>query len=211
MSADTQDTNIQANKERFCQLLRATERENIDYVIEDLEALGFFTAPASVRNHFNFPGGLVQHSLNVYDAAMAVRRQMCELRSSLADELPEASIAIAALLHDVCKADLYTMVNRKRKNEIGMWEDVKEYQIGYENFPMGHGEKSAIMLLRSGLDLEDAEALAIRWHMGPWELNSASIDQDRNYRAAQAFSPLVPLIHTADTLAASLLERDAVH
>ena len=211
MSADTQDTNIQANKERFCQLLRATERENIDYVIEDLEALGFFTAPASVRNHFNFPGGLVQHSLNVYDAAMAVRRQMCELRSSLADELPEASIAIAALLHDVCKADLYTMVNRKRKNEIGMWEDVKEYQIGYENFPMGHGEKSVIMLLRSGLDLEDAEALAIRWHMGPWELNSASIDQDRNYRAAQAFSPLVPLIHTADTLAASPLERDTAH
>lgn len=211
MSADTQDTNIQANKERFCQLLRATERENIDYVIEDLEALGFFTAPASVRNHFNFPGGLVQHSLNVYDAAMAVRRQMCELRPSLADELPEASIAIAALLHDVCKADLYTMVNRKRKNEIGMWEDVKEYQIGYENFPMGHGEKSVIMLLRSGLDLEDAEALAIRWHMGPWELNSASIDQDRNYRAAQAFSPLVPLIHTADTLSASLLERDAAH
>ena len=211
MSADTQDTNIQANKERFCQLLRATERENIDYVIEDLEALGFFTAPASVRNHFNFPGGLVQHSLNVYDAAMAVRRQMCELRPSLADELPEASIAIAALLHDVCKAELYTMVNRKRKNEIGMWEDVKEYQIGYENFPMGHGEKSVIMLLRSGLDLEDAEALAIRWHMGPWELNSASIDQDRNYRAAQAFSPLVPLIHTADTLAASLLERDAAH
>ncbi|MDY2916870.1 MAG: HD domain-containing protein [Muribaculaceae bacterium] len=211
MSADTQDTNIQANKERFCQLLRATERENIDYVIEDLEALGFFTAPASVRNHFNFPGGLVQHSLNVYDAAMAVRRQMCELRPSLADELSEASIAIAALLHDVCKADLYTMVNRKRKNEIGMWEDVKEYQIGYENFPMGHGEKSVIMLLRSGLDLEDAEALAIRWHMGPWELNSASIDQDRNYRAAQAFSPLVPLIHTADTLAASLLERDAAH
>ena len=211
MSAATQDTNIQANKERFCQLLRATERENIDYVIEDLEALGFFTAPASVRNHFNFPGGLVQHSLNVYDAAMAVRRQMCELRPSLADELPEASIAIAALLHDVCKADLYTMVNRKRKNEIGMWEDVKEYQIGYENFPMGHGEKSVIMLLRSGLDLEDAESLAIRWHMGPWELNAASIDQDRNYRAAQAFSPLVPLIHTADTLAASLLERDAAH
>jgi hypothetical protein len=64
------------------------------------------------------------------------------------------------------------------------------------------------MLLRSGLDLEDDEILAIRWHMGPWEVIS-SIDQERNYRSAQKASALVPLIHTADSLAAGILERDA--
>lgn len=209
MAADTQNPNIEKNKERFCKILRETGRENIDYVIEDLEAWGFFTAPASVKNHYNFPGGLVEHSLNVYDAAMAVRTSMVAMRPGLEKELKDDSIAIAALLHDVCKSDLYSIVNRKRKNEIGTWEDVKEYQIDYSNFPMGHGEKSVIMLLRSGLDLEDAEALAIRWHMGPWELAQQSIDQDRNYRASQQFTPLVSLIHTADTLAAHLLERDA--
>ncbi|MGM9826644.1 MAG: HD domain-containing protein [Muribaculaceae bacterium] len=209
MSADSTNPNIEKNKERFCKILRETGRENIDYVIEDLEAMGFFTAPASVKNHYNFPGGLTEHSLNVYDAAMAVRGTMTAMRPGLEKDLREDSIAIAALLHDVCKADLYSVVNRKRKNEIGTWEDVKEYQIDYSNFPMGHGEKSVIMLLRSGLDLEDAEALAIRWHMGPWELAQQSIDQDRNYRTAQQFSPLVPLIHTADTLAAQLLERES--
>ena len=32
---------------RFEKILRDTGRENIDYVIEDLDAWGFFTAPAS--------------------------------------------------------------------------------------------------------------------------------------------------------------------
>ena len=197
------------NKERFCSLLRATGRENIDYVIEDLEAMGFFEAPASVKNHFNHPGGLVEHSLNVYDAAIALRQSMLAMRPDFEKQLDENSITIATLLHDVCKADIYRTVTRKRKNEIGVWEDVKEYAVDYSNFPVGHGEKSVIMLLRSGLDLDDDEILAIRWHMGPWELAQQSIDQDRNYRTAQQFSALVPLVHTADTLAAQLLERDA--
>lgn len=197
------------NKERFCKLLRDTGRENIDYVIEDLEALGFFEAPASVKNHFNHPGGLVEHSLNVYDAAMALRQSMLVMRPDLDKQLDTESITVATLLHDVCKADIYRRVTRKRKNEIGIWEEVQEYAVDYSDFPVGHGEKSVIMLLRSGLDLEDDEILAIRWHMGPWELAQQSIDQDRNYRTAQQFSALVPLVHTADTLAAQLLERDA--
>lgn len=195
------------NKQRFCKILRDTGRENIDYVIEDLEALGFFEAPASARNHFNHPGGLVEHSLNVYDAAIALRAGMIGLRPDLESQLPLDSIAIATLLHDVCKADIYRKVERARRNEIGMYEKFEEYQVDYSNFPVGHGEKSVIMLLRSGLDLEDAEILAIRWHMGAWELAPQSIEQDKNYRTAQQFSPLVALVHTADTLSASMLER----
>lgn len=196
------------NKERFIELLRATGRENIDYVIEDLDALGFFEAPASVRNHFNHPGGLVEHSLSVYDAAMAIREAMIKLKPSVESQLKPESIAIAALLHDVCKADIYNKVQRARRNEIGVYEKYDEYQVEYSRFPAGHGEKSVFMLLRSGLDLEDDELLAIRWHMGPWDLSQNSIDQERNYRSAQKFSPLVPLIHMADSASASILEAD---
>jgi HD superfamily phosphohydrolase YqeK len=196
------------NKQRFVKLLKDTQRENIDYVIEDLENLGFFEAPASVNNHHNHPGGLVEHSLNVYDAAMELRSSIIKLRPDTEAELRPDAIAITALLHDVCKADLYRVIKRARKNEIGMYEKFDEYAVDYTNFPVGHGEKSVIMLLRSGLDLEDDEILAIRWHMGPWEVIS-SIDQERNYRSAQKASALVPLIHTADSLAAGILERDA--
>lgn len=197
-----------ANKKRFVEILTATGRENMDYVIEDLESMGFFEAPASVKNHNNYPGGLVQHSLNVYDMAMALRESCIKLRPDMEKLLPVDSVAIATLLHDVCKADIYRKVQRARKNEIGQYEKFEEYSVSYENFPVGHGEKSVIMLLRSGLDLEDEEIYAIRWHMGAWSVNPNSIEDDRNYREAQKNSPLVALVHNADSLAAQILERD---
>lgn len=194
---------------RFCELLRSTGRENIEYVIEDLEAWGFFDAPASVKNHYNFPGGLLAHSLSVYDAAVMLREGLIKARPDLEAKLPMDSVIIASLLHDTCKANIYRIVTRKRKNEIGMWEDVQEYEVNYSNLPMGHGEKSVVMLLRSGLDLEDDEILAIRWHMGPWAVDNTQIEQDRSYRTSVAQAPLVPLIHTADTVSSQLLERDS--
>ena len=195
----------------FCKILRDTGRENIEYVIEDLTDYGFFEAPASARNHFNFPGGLLQHSLNVYDMAMALRGAIVPMRPDIEAQLPADSIAIAALLHDVCKARIYRRTKRKQRNEIGVWEDVEAYEVDYSDLPVGHGEKSVIMLLRSGLDLEDSEIFAIRWHMGAWDLPAQSIEMDKSYRRAQQKSPLVALIHTADTLAAQILERDAVN
>ncbi|MCM1521973.1 MAG: HD domain-containing protein [Muribaculaceae bacterium] len=195
-------------KARFCELLRSTGRENIEYVIEDLETWGFFEAPASVKNHFNFPGGLLEHSLSVYDAAVMLREGILKARPDLEEKLPMDSVIIAALLHDTCKANIYRIVSRKRKNEIGVWEDIEEYEVNYSNLPMGHGEKSVVMLLRSGLDLEDDEVLAIRWHMGPWAVDNTQIEQDRSYRTAVAQTPLLPLIHTADTVSSQLLERD---
>lgn len=199
---------ISANRERFIELLKSTGRDGIDYVIEDLDAWGFFEAPASVRNHFNFPGGLALHSLNVYDMAMAIRNATIPLRPDMEKMLNTDSIAIAALLHDVCKTNIYRRTKRKQRNEIGIWEEVEAYDVDYSEMPVGHGEKSVIMLLRSGLDLEDEEIFAIRWHMGPWDLPSQSIEMDKSYRKAQEKSPLVALIHTADTLAAQILERD---
>ena len=196
------------NKQRFCELLRSTGRENIEYVIEDLESYGFFDAPASARNHFIHPGGLVEHSLNVYDAAMMLREGIIKRRPDLEKKLPADAVVIASLLHDVCKADIYNLVTRKRKNEIGVWEETQEYEVSYSHMPIGHGEKSVVMLLRMGLDLEDDEICAIRWHMGPWAVDTSSIEQDKSYRQSIANSPLLPLIHTADTIASQIFERD---
>lgn len=196
--------NIEDNRKRFEEILMATGRENMDYVIEDIDALGFFEAPASAQGHGAFPGGLLQHSLNVYDAAMALRKNIIEVRPDLEKKLEENSIAIASLLHDVCKANFYQRVTKKRRNEVGQYEDIESYEIHDENFPVGHGEKSVIMLLQSGLDLTDDEIYAIRWHMGGWNLNR---DDERFYRQAGKLSPLQTLIHSADTIASGLYER----
>lgn len=189
---------------RFEKILRDTGRENIEYVIEDLDAWGFFTAPASAKGHGAYPGGLLEHSLNVYDAAVEARKAMIALRPDLEDELKPESIAVAALLHDVCKADLYRLVKKKRRNEVGQYEEFEQYEIHDENFPVGHGEKSVILLLQSGLDLKDDEICAIRWHMGPWNMSG---DDEKFYRQAGKATSLQPLIHAADTLASAIIER----
>ena len=203
--------NIKEKRERFCSLLRQTGRENVEYVIEDLESFGFFEAPASVRNHYNHPGGLLEHSLNVYDMAMTLREGIIKMRPDMEAALPVNSVILSTLLHDTCKSNIYRRVTRKRKNEIGMWEEVQEYEVDYSGLPIGHGEKSVVMLLRMGLDLEDEEILAIRWHMGAWDVERHSVEEEKSYREAQRQSPLVALVHSADTLAAQILEREVVN
>ena len=71
---------------------------------------------------------------------------------------------------------------------------------------MGHGEKSVIQLLLSGLELQDDEMLAIRWHMGAFGLNLNSYEEIRNYDTARLTHPLVCIVQSADSLAAGLLE-----
>lgn len=197
------DNNTEA-RSRFEGILKATGRENIEYIIEDLDSWGFYEAPASAQGHYAYPGGLLDHSLNVYDAAMKSREWLVATRPDLEAQLKPESIAVAALLHDVCKADFYRRVIKKKRNEIGTYEDVEAYEIHDEMFPVGHGEKSVILLLQSGLDLSDDEIYAIRWHMGPWNL---SRDDERFYRQASKATPLQSLIHAADTIASSILER----
>lgn len=198
---------IKKNKEEFIELLRSTGRDGINEVIEDLEDMGFFSAPASAGHHLNVEGGLVQHSLNTYHAAVAVFEGMKTLEPTLEKEVTIDSIKIAALLHDVCKSDIYVRTIKKQKNAIGIWEDAEGYTLSYKNFPMGHGEKSVMLLLCSGLEMTDAEMLAIRWHMGPWGLNMNSREDMSCYDTARQLYPLCTIIQTADGLAAGIMER----
>lgn len=200
---------IKANKDEFLELLRSTNRDGIEDVITDLEELGFFSAPASAGHHLNVEGGLVLHSINTCKAALAIWEGMKPLEPSLATEVKRDSIIIASLLHDVCKSDIYKRSIKKRKNALGQWEDCEGYKVSYKDFPMGHGEKSVILLLCSGLDLSDDEMLSIRWHMGAWGINMNSYEDERCYDTARALYPLVSIIQTADGLAAAILERTA--
>lgn len=199
----------EAVKAEFIEMLKSTEREGVDYVIEEIERLGFFDAPASANHHLNVEGGLTQHSLNVAKASLAVWEAMKPLEPTLDKEITRDSIIIAALLHDVCKADIYRRSVKKKKNALGQWEDSEGYKLTYKNFPMGHGEKSLVVVLCSGLELSDAEMLAIRWHMGAWGVNQNSLEDCKSYDVARKLYPLVSIVQTGDSLAASILEREA--
>ena len=193
------------DKETFIEALRATGRAGVDKVIAGLEELGFFSAPASSKYHGNVPGGLLSHSLNVYTETKVIAETQIKLRPELAEKLPESSITIAALLHDVCKAEIYKEVLKWRKDANDKWEQYKTSAIDDTSFPVGHGEKSVIRLLRWGLELTDDEILAIRWHMSGFDIPSGGGGM-ANYSAAGDKCPLLAILVAADTLASKLLE-----
>lgn len=195
-------------KEEYVQLLHSTGREGIEPVLSYLDKAGFFSAPASAKRHLNYEGGLMEHSMNVCRVALALRKQMVALKPELAEKLSEESIIISALLHDVCKTTLYRKVQKYRKDEYGRWETYDAYESDSSRFPVGHGEKSVIMLLQLGLKLKKEEIVAIRWHMGAWDLSFQSFEQKTNISEANDRFPLASLLQAADSLSTHLLEND---
>lgn len=189
-------------KNRVLELLRSTGIEDMDYFIEELEKSGYFTAPASMKNHLCFEGGLMCHSLNVCEAALRLKKTFVEERPDIFEKISDASIIVASLLHDMCKSDLYF---KKRGAQV----DFGQAEFGTDPgvLPIGHGEKSVVMLLQMGLGLTDAEICAIRWHMGSWSVNQVDSEERGNFRAAEKCYPLVTLIQLADTIASKFTER----
>ena len=197
---------IKNNEILFKDLLLSTHREGMEAVISNLEELGAFSAPASAGHHLNEPGGLIQHSLNVYEMAKHIKPKLLLLRPELADKLTDESIIIASLLHDVCKADIYKPAIKKRKTPQGYWQEYSGYDTDYSGFPMGHGEKSVILLLQWGLKMTEDEMLAIRWHMTAWELAFQSYEAKECLNRASEKCPLLKLVQAGDALSAGILE-----
>ena len=196
------------NKDNFRGILQSTNRTGIEKVLQKLDELGFFEAPASTKFHLSCKGGLLEHSMNVYEAAVMLREQAVKARPELEELLPMDSVAICTLLHDTCKADIYKEGILSRKNADGYWEKYLGFQVDYNaGLPLGHGEKSVIMLLSWGLELKPEEMMAIRWHMTAWDLPMQSPEHKESLNAAKAKTPLVSLVQLADGFATGLLER----
>lgn len=169
-------------KEKFLTICRENiHREGIDKLLAWLEKSDFFTAPASTRFHGAHEGGLVEHSLNVYE--------------QLVNGNPTETTAIVSLLHDLCKTDYYTVSTRNVK-ENGVWVQKPYYTVD-DKFPYGHGEKSVFMIERF-MRLTNEEAFAIRFHMGEYS--------DPNTGKAFEKYPLALLLHQADERATFMME-----
>jgi len=172
------------NKERVIELLQQVNRPGIDKLINWLEKSTFFTDPASTKYHDAEEGGLLNHSLLVYDNYVALTGK------------DDETAIIACLLHDVCKIGTYKKVMKNVKSENGQWIQVESYDYQDDGMPYGHGEKSVLMISHF-INLTKEEMLMIRWHMGAYE----SKECWNNLGKAQEMYPSVLYIHFADMLA----------
>ena len=189
-------------REEFIRIYRENiTREGSDALLDYLENKSdFFKAPASARFHGSYAGGLCEHSVNVYDCLVDYlqRERVAELYGL---EYTPESVAIVALLHDLCKVGCYKPGFRNVKNDAtGQWEKVPTFTFD-DPVPYGHGEKSVYMI-SAYMRLTREEAMAIRWHMG----FSGSEDKNMVGRALEKY-PLAFALSVADMEATYFLEK----
>ena len=188
-------------KEEFISIFNEKiKRDGADKLLDFLENKSdFFTAPASTRYHNAFEGGLLRHSLNVYKCLVDYLERP-RVKEIYKLNVSEETAAIVALLHDLCKVNIYTVSFRNSKNEkTGQWEKVPYYSIN-DKLPYGHGEKSVYMI--SGfMRLSRDEAMAIRWHMG-----FSGLEDKNTIGKALEMYPLAFALATADMEASYFLE-----
>jgi len=209
--------NRETNIARFEAELARIHRHGIDKLMAFIRKSDFYTAPASTRFHLSCEGGLLQHSLNVLDAM----RCMMTKESDGLDEsgnpkikyhytvagqtvatIPEESLIIIALLHDICKTYFYTTSTRNVKNEkTGKWEKAPFYTVS-DKMPLGHGAKSA-MIVKQYIELTTPEMYAIWWHMGFTDATDT-----RTLTQAIEQYPIILAAHTADMMASSFMEGE---
>lgn len=187
-------------------LLRSTNRKGIENIITYIKESDFYIAPSSASYHSNYSGGLLDHSILVYLTAVRYRKAVIEMRPELEALLPEESIIICTLLHDLCKTNFYKQVIKYRKDENNTWQSYVGYEID-DKFPIGHGEKTVIMLQNFGLELSAEEMLAIRYHMGSWDGALFTNDVKYAYGKAIDMCPMINLIQSADNTSSLLFEK----
>ena len=191
------------SKERFIKIYTENiKREGADKLLEYLISpqSDFFVAPASARFHSSYEGGLVDHSLNVYDCLLSYLESP-RAKETFGFEYSGESIAIVSLLHDLCKVGVYKKGFRNVKDERGAWQRVDTFEYD-DRMPYGHGEKS-VYIISGYMKLTREEAFAIRYHMG-----YSSTEDPRNVSTAFEMYPLAFALSTADSEATYYLECD---
>ena len=184
-------------KQEFIEIFKENiKRPGADALLQWISSSDFFIAPASTKYHCACEAGLVMHSLNVYK----ILKKRCE---EYGDRFSPETVAISGLLHDICKANFYSVALRNVKNEKGQWEQRPYYTVD-DKFPFGHGEKSVFVIERF-MRLKEEEAVAIRWHMGGFD-DAAKAGGFTISHAYEQY-PLAVLLHMADLEATYLSEQ----
>lgn len=172
--------------------------ELLDYLTNKSD---FFTAPASARYHGAYAGGLCQHSVNVFRCLEDYLARP-RVRETYGLSYDMESVAVVALLHDLCKVGCYKAGTRNVKNDAtGQWEKVPTF-FYEDKLPYGHGEKS-VYIISGFMRLSREEAMAIRWHMG-----FSGPEDDRTVGQALQQYPLAFALATADMEASYFLEGE---
>ncbi len=190
---------------RIKDLLLGTGREGMSDLVKYMEEYGFFTAPCSTSYHLAKEGGLAEHSLNVFTVAEELYH-LWELQAVI----PEESVTISALLHDIGKMGQFGKANyvpnmlRGRATKANpnpeLYQSDKKPYIGNPELLYVDHECRALSIISKYIDLTEEEQQAILWHNGLYG--------SFRYQIQGKETPLYLLIHSADMWASRVIEAE---
>lgn len=191
-----EEKQILENWEYFKSLLRKTNREGIEEFIDWLDSTDFKYAPASTQFHGSFRGGLLLHSLNVY-------YHMYDFKNFIDFfQIPDESVILSALLHDICKVNVYITSMRNKKDENGKWIQVPYYEWD-DLEAIGHGAKSVMLMYEHGIKPTNLERAMIVNHMGYSEGSDNRLTVSTLFKTC----PQSLVLHWADELSTFVTEN----
>ena len=182
------------DKQTIEKLLRTTERPGIEDLLQWMRENGFYDAPCSSKYHLAKPGGLAEHSLNVYRIALDFAFNLFTYPNALKREMID-SIVICALLHDLGKTGQFGKPNYLRLANYNE-TTIPEYQTNPQLLYVPH-EVRSIAIASKFIELTEEEQFAIIYHNGLYgELKAFKGNE----------TPLYMILHFADMWAARVIE-----
>lgn len=131
-------------REQIIKLLKSTNRDGIELLIDEIDQRGYFKSPASTKYHGTYIGGLADHCFNVYN----LFRRNCK---HLGVYIPSESVILCSFLHDLCKVGAYV-------RQGGKYHYKKDH-------PKGHADLS-LKIISDYIKINILEETIIKFHMG---------------------------------------------
>jgi 23S rRNA maturation-related 3'-5' exoribonuclease YhaM len=190
-------TMVDDNRKTITEILLRTHRDGIEDLLDKMDEMGFFTAPASGGNHLHMECGLAQHSLNVAQAAEKIGLALLG-----AEEFNKVqnSIMTCALLHDLGKCgDWGKQLYVENILKTGKRSEAKPWKRNPDLTNIPHGVRSVLITEKYLFDLTEDEEYAIMYHDGLYEPSNVAVVKGHE-------SVLYMILHWADMWASKVME-----
>lgn len=150
------------------------DSEGAERLLKHMEKIGFYEAPCSGGNHLAKPGGLAEHSLNVYKYADQLLIKWCGAEGYVRWS---DSVTVCALLHDLGKCGQFgkpnyvvNMVKDGRPTKAEPEQKYRQsadkpYKINPDLLGIPH-EVRSVAIIQQFVDLTEEEQHAILYHNG---------------------------------------------
>lgn len=185
------------NRYEALKLLVVERKAQFDNLISFMETeTSWLTAPASTKYHLCKESGLLEHSVNVAESILKIRK-------ALTPDISDESCVIVSLVHDLGKVGMpgnpqYLINESTDKQQLSGYKPDPPYRFNKDLTYLSVPVRS-LYLASKHIDLMEQEVQAIIYHDGQY------VDDNRSVATHE--EPLTLLLQYADSWSGFVIEK----